>query len=110
MNIDLKGYNREYYSWLEGSLDTVKDTIQTAARACHVEVTTLIVPGRNDKDTEMQRLARWLASVDDRIPLHVTRFFPRYKMADAAETPVETVHHLANIASSELQYVYTGNC
>lgn len=54
--------------------------IREAARTSHVELTALIVPGENDTEAEMRRLAAWVASVDRGIPLHVTRFFPRYRM------------------------------
>lgn len=110
MNIDLKGFGDGYYRWLGGDLGTVKHFISRACKACHVELTTLIVPGRNDSEEEMEALAAWVASLDREIPLHVTRFFPRYKMAGARPTPVDTVYRLAEVAAAKLQYVYTGNC
>ena len=58
----------------------------------------------------MERLAAWVASVDSEIPLHVTRFFPRYHMEDRPPTPVEAVYRLAGVAGRHLKYVYTGNC
>ena len=76
MNIDLKGFTREYYEMLGGSLGAVKEFIRTAAENCHVELTTLIVPGENDSPREMRELSEWIASVDPEIALHVTRFFP----------------------------------
>ena len=95
MNIDLKGFTGEWYEKLGGDLETVKRFIARAAQDCHVELTTLIVPGENDSEEEMDREARWIASLDWEIPLHVTRFFPQYRMADKAPTPVEryTVNH-----------------
>ncbi|HQP46583.1 MAG TPA: AmmeMemoRadiSam system radical SAM enzyme [Flexilinea sp.] len=110
MNIDLKGFTGEYYRKLSGNLEVVKRTIEIAAKECHIEVTTLIVPGENDSDEEMEALAGWLASVDPEIPYHVSRFFPHYHMPDKPPTPVKTVYHLAEIARKHLKYVYTGNC
>lgn len=110
MNIDLKGFTGEWYEKLGGDLETVKRFIARAAQDCHVELTTLIVPGENDSEEEMEREARWIASLDWEIPLHVTRFFPRYRMADKAPTPVERVYRLRNTAAQWLRYVYVGNC
>ena len=76
-NIDLKGFTPEWYRRLGGDLDTVKRSIALAAEQCHVEVTTLLVPGENDSVDEIRALAQWLASVSPDIPLHLSRFFPR---------------------------------
>lgn len=110
MNIDLKGFTGEWYEKLGGDLETVKRFIARAAQDCHVELTTLIVPSENDSEEEMDREARWIASLDWEIPLHVTRFFPQYRMADKAPTPVERVYRLRNTAAQWLRYVYVGNC
>lgn len=110
VNIDLKGFREGWYRTLGGDLETVKRAIVLAAGACHVEVTSLIVPGENDGEEEMETLACWLASVSPNIPLHVSRFFPRRRMTDRPATPVETVYRLARIAQAHLRYVYTGNC
>lgn len=110
MNIDLKGITDAFYRSLGGDLDTVKRFIKRAAPACHVELTTLIVPGENDSEGQMEQLAAWVAGVDDKIPLHVTRFFPRWKMTDRPPTKVETVCRLADVAGRHLKHVFTGNC
>ena len=109
-NIDLKGFSRSWYRRLGGDLDTVKRSIALAAEQCHVEVTTLLVPGENDSVEEVRALAQWLASVDPDIPLHLSRFFPRYEMRDRPPTPVQDVYRLADEARAWLTYVYTGNC
>ena len=109
-NIDLKGFTSEWYRRLGGDLDTVKRSITLAAEWCHVEVTTLPVPGENDSAAEVRALAKWLASVNPDIPLHLSRFFPRYQMQDHSPTPVERVYQLADEARTWLTYVYTGNC
>ena len=109
-NIDLKGFTQSWYRRLGGGLDTVKRSIALAAERCHVEVTTLLVPGENDSVDEIRALAQWLASVSPDIPLHLSRFFPRYEMRDRPPTPVEEVYQLAEEARNWLAYVYTGNC
>lgn len=110
MNIDLKGFTDAYYQKLGGNLETVKAFIARAARDCHVELTTLIVPGENDGEDEMEAEAKWVASLDAAIPLHVTRFFPQYRMTDRGPTKVETVYRLRDIAGTYLSHVYMGNC
>ena len=109
-NIDLKGFTPEWYQRLGGDLETVKRSIVLAAERCHVEVTTLLIPDENDSEEEVRSLAQWLASVDRNIPLHLSRFFPRYRMADKAPTLVERVYRLADVAREYLSFVYTGNC
>ena len=110
INIDLKGFQESWYHTLGGDLETVKRSIRLAAQSCHVEVTTLIVPGENDSEDEMRALTSWLASVSPDIPLHVSRFFPRHCMTDRLPTSVETVYRLADVAREKLHTVYTGNC
>ena len=110
-NIDLKGPSQEYYDWVGGSFDAVCRTIETLhSRGCHIEVTTLVVPGRNDRDEDMTAIASFLASVSPDIPLHVTRFFPRFQMQDSHPTPVPDVYRLADVARQKLKRVLTGNC
>ena len=75
-----------------------------------MEVTTLVVPGRNDADGDIDAIAAFVASVLPDIPLHVTRFFPRWRMSDATPTPVSDVRRLADIARARLRRVLTGNC
>ena len=108
-NIDLKGFTDEFYKKLGGDLETVEAFIKTAAQSSHVEVTTLVVPGENDSPAEMRELSGWLASVDRKIPLHVTRFFPRRKMADKQPTDIKLLYELADVASRNLDFVFVGN-
>lgn len=110
VNIDLKGFTEAWYRRLGGDLGTVKRSIELAAGRCHVEVTTLIVPGCNDGEDEMRALSAWLASVSPELPLHISRFFPRHLMSDLPPTPVASVYRLADTARERLRYVYTGNC
>lgn len=110
MNIDLKGFREAFYRKLKGDLETVKQSIRLAAEACHVEVTTLIIPGENDNEEEIDELSAWLSAISPDMPLHITRFFPSWRMQDQTATPVETVYKLAGIARKHLKYVYEGNC
>ncbi|MDO4544897.1 MAG: AmmeMemoRadiSam system radical SAM enzyme [Bacillota bacterium] len=109
-NIDLKGFSQEWYGRLGGDLECVKRNIVLAAEACHLEVTTLLIPGENDSREEIEALSRWLAAVDRNIPLHLSRFFPQYRMTDRPPTPVDRIHELAEVAGEHLNYVYRGNC
>ena len=109
-NIDLKGFTDAWYKRLGGDLETVKRSIALAAERCHVEVTTLLIPGENDSEDEIRALSRWLAGVSPDIPLHLSRFFPRYRMTDRPPTAVKSVYRLADAAREALNYVYTGNC
>ena len=119
MNIDLKGFTKEYYDHiLGGSLEMTKCFIEEAVKTCHVELTTLIVPGENDSEEEMREISSWIRSLKDSegretgrtIPLHITRFFPRFHMTDKKPTDVSHVYRLADVAREQLEYVYTGNC
>ena len=111
MNIDLKGFSDRYYKEvLGGSRRMVMDFIEKAAGSCHVELMTLIVPGENDSVDEMEQLTEWVCGIDREIPLHISRFFPRFHMADRNATDVGHIYRLADIARERLDYVYTGNC
>jgi len=109
MNIDLKGFSQRFYRKLGGDLKAVKETIALAYRHCHVEVTTLVILGENDSEEEIAALAKWIASLGLEIPLHLTRFFPRYKYAGRAVTPRETIDRLSEVADIYLRNVFAGN-
>ena len=110
-NIDLKGPSQEFYDWAGGDFSAVCRTIRILHSAgCHVEATTLVVPGRNDTDADMDKTAEMLASISSDIPLHVTRFFPRWRMADVPPTHISVVKRLAEVARRRLHSVLTGNC
>ena len=119
MNIDLKGFTDRYYrDVLGGDRRMVTDFIREAVKLCHVELTTLIVPGENDSAEEMHELSGWIAGLKDvyknmqgkDIPLHISRFFPRHRMTGKAPTDVRKVYELVGIAKQHLRYVYPGNC
>lgn len=109
MNIDVKGFTREFYKeYIKGDLIPVIETVERASKECHVEITTLLIPGLNDSEEDIRALSRWLGSLKRDIPLHLTRYFPNYKM-DLPPTPVETMKKAREIAAAELDYVYLGN-
>lgn len=109
LNIDLKGWQPDFYRRLGGYFDSVKHTIARAVKSCHVEVTTLVIPGQNDSERDMEEEARWLASLSPDLPLHISRYFPRWH-ENAPATPVETIEKLAEIAGRHLRFVHPGNC
>ena len=110
-NIDLKCFTEEGYRSLGGSLRVVKRTIETLATigTCHVEVTTLVVPGLSDDPAGIDASARWLASIDPGIPYHITRYFPRHRMKDVPATSVPLLFDLADVARAHLSDVIIGN-
>jgi pyruvate formate lyase activating enzyme len=96
----------------------VLNFIKEAVKTCHVELTTLVVPGENDSEEEMREIADFISGLKDgdgnvigpEIPFHISRFFPRFHMMDRPATSVERIYLLRDIAAEKLHYVYTGNC
>lgn len=110
MNIDLKGFTEGFYKKVNGDLKTVKNSIRIAAKNCHVEITTLIIPGENDSEEEMDKLSKWISEIREDIPLHITKFYPQYKYLDKETTSVSKISNLAKVARKHLKFVYMGNC
>ena len=114
MNIDLKAFSPRFYrSFLDGDFQMVKDFITGAVQSCHVELTTLIIPGENDSPEEMRDLSSWVATLEKqfnkKIPLHITRFFPMFKLTSKEPTPVGTIMKLVEVAKESLEFVFEGN-
>lgn len=109
LNIDLKG-NEEYYRKLcFGSLKEVKKTIEISHEmGKHIELTTLLVPGENTDEATINDLGRFIASIDKNIPLHVSRYFPRYKMTKEA-TSLEEIKASYKTLIKYLSNIYLGN-
>jgi pyruvate formate lyase activating enzyme len=109
--IDLKGYDDRHYRELGGVLANVLDGIRrTHALGFWVEVVTLLVPGFNDSDDEIRKMADFIAGVSCDIPWHLTAFHPDYKMLDAGRTPTDTLLRAHAIGKSAgLRFVYPGN-
>jgi pyruvate formate lyase activating enzyme len=113
-NVDLKAFTDEFYVKLTGAhLQPVLDTLVYLCRETQVwvEITTLLIPGRNDSDAEIRALARWIRDeLGSDVPLHFSAFHPDYKLADVPPTPAATLACARRIAMEEgLRYVYTGN-
>lgn len=108
MNIDLKSFTPDGYAKVGGTLAPVMHAIERSARACHVEVTMLLVPGIIDAVQEVEDAAKWLAGISPELPLHLSRCFPAFRHT-AAPTPVEFMHKAADAAAKHLKYVYLGN-
>lgn len=108
-NIDLKAFRDETYRELfGGTLEPVRRTIEKMAGRIHLEVTSVIIPDYNDSEKEMEEEAQWLASVSPDIPLHITRYFPSYRLLKEP-TPPATLMKLRETASRHLNKVYLGN-
>jgi pyruvate formate lyase activating enzyme len=109
MNIDLKSIRPEFYrDYVQGDLGTVLSTIRTAAEACHVELTNLLIPGRNDSPAEIAELVDFVADLGRETVLHFSRYFPRHEETEPP-TPAEKLVEAAAIARKKLDYVYLGN-
>ena len=114
MNIDLKAFTSSFYkNLIDGDFQMVKDFITGAVQSCHVELTTLIIPGENDSPEEMRELTAWVATLEKqynkKIPLHITRFFPMFKLTSKEPTPVGTIMNLVEVAKENLEFVFEGN-
>lgn len=111
MNIDLKSFNDEFYKKIcRARLQPVLDTIKRAhEKGIHIEITTLIIPGENDSEKELEKIAKFIASIDKNIPWHISRFFPMYKMKDKPVTSIAKLKQAEKIGKKYLKYVYVGN-
>jgi len=109
MNIDLKSMDNDFYKTLcNGTVEPVLRTIERAARSCHVEVTNLLVTNQNDSPALISKFVDFVHSVNPRMPVHFSRYFPHHKMA-APPTPTPVLREAFRIASAKLKYVYVGN-
>jgi pyruvate formate lyase activating enzyme len=113
-NVDLKAFSEGFYQSLcSARLDSVLDTLRYLCRDTDVwvEITTLLIPGRNDSNAELTAMCRWIRTVlGESVPLHFSAFHPDWRMRDVAATPTETLGRARAIALGEgLLHVYTGN-
>jgi pyruvate formate lyase activating enzyme len=113
-NVDLKAFTDDFYFKLCGArLQPVLDTLAYLRRETDawVEITTLLIPGRNDSSQEIEAECRWIMKeLGPDVPLHFTAFHPDYKMTDLPATPAATLRRARGIALAEgLHHVYTGN-
>jgi len=111
-NIDLKGFTDDFYKGICGAkLQPVLDSINLYKElGIWIELTTLVIPGHNDSETELKRIAEFIRSVGEDVPWHVSRFHPTYKLMDQPRTPVRTLQRARRIGmEAGLRYVYEGN-
>lgn len=112
-NIDLKGFTDEFYRKVTGArLSTVLETLEYVhGTDCWLEITTLLIPGKNDSDAEIRAMSQWITSnLGPDVPHHFSAFHPAHRMMDVPPTPPETLKRARAIAMGEGEhYVYTGN-
>jgi pyruvate formate lyase activating enzyme len=109
--VDLKSFDDRHYRQLGGRLQPILDSIRRIhAMGFWLEIVTLLIPGFNDSDDELTRMAEFLAGISPDIPWHVTAFHKDYKMTDPDDTPPETLLRAARIGQrAGLRFVYAGN-
>jgi len=113
-NIDLKGFSEDFYHQLcSGSLQPVLDTLIYLQEQTSVwfELTTLLIPGKNDSDEELDAMTKWVVDhLGPEVPIHFTAFHPDYKMVDLPPTPQGTLTRAREIAKKNgIYHAYTGN-
>jgi pyruvate formate lyase activating enzyme len=110
MNIDIKGFTEEFYERRpRGRLGPVLETAVRAAKRCHVETTTLLIPGQNDGPAEITLLRDWIYDhLGPDSPTHISAYSPRYKSKEPATSP-ETLLRACKILETKLHFVYVGN-
>ena len=109
INIDLKAFTESFYDDLcNGSLEPVKQSVLRVFGECHLELTVLLIPGKNDGPEELEQLTEWIAAISPTIPVHFSRYFPHYKL-NLPPTPVASLERAQRIAQRRLKYVYIGN-
>ncbi len=113
-NVDLKAFTEDFYHKLTGAhLQPVLDTLEYLVKETQVwtEITTLLIPGKNDSDAEIEAECQWiLEHLGPDVPLHFSAFHPDWKMTDVPATPPQTLARARKLAlAAGLHYVYTGN-
>jgi pyruvate formate lyase activating enzyme len=108
-NVDLKSFSQDFYTEeIKGNLEPVLAFITQAAPLISLEVTTLVIPGKNDSESEIRAIADFISAINPDIPLHLSCYYPTYKYTVGA-TPPELVFRHVQTAREKLNYVYAGN-
>lgn len=108
-NIDLKAFDPDFYrTETGGKLEEVKRFISQAAGLIHLEITTLVIPTKNDTAEQIEGIARFVASLDPGIPFHLSAYYPQYRYEIPTTSPA-TLRKLAEVARRHLRFVYMGN-
>ncbi len=109
-NIDVKSFNPGFYSkYTGGRLEPVLNSVETLYKGeVHLELTTLLIEGVNDSETELNKLFSWVQNIDPDIPFHLSRYFPNYEM-EKSRTSTEVMKKAYNLAVNYLNFVYLGN-
>lgn len=108
MNIDWKGPASFYQTYCHGQLQPVQRAISQAFRRCHIEITYLVIPGCNDKDSDFIECRDFLTSLSPLIPVHLNRYFPAYKMKNPP-TSASVLNKARELMMETMPYVYIGN-
>ena len=109
MNIDLKSMNDNFYKKIcNGKLKPVLKNIKTVSKSCHLEITNLVITDENDAEKQISKLVDFIAEIDPNIPLHLSRYYPIYKMKNPP-TSIKTLQKAKKIADQKLNFVYLGN-
>jgi pyruvate formate lyase activating enzyme len=109
MNIDVKAFTEDFYSRICGArLKPVLENVEYLHDKVHLELTMLVVPTLNDDMKEIREFVGWVAGMDRSIPVHFSRYFPRYRM-DLPQTPEKTLRAVYDAAKEKLDHVYVGN-
>jgi len=113
-NVDLKAFTEEFYWKITGGhLQPILDTLIYLKHETDVwvELTTLLIPGKNDSEEELNEMTRWVVeNLGPDVPMHFTAFHPEWKMMDLPATPVETLTRARQIAlDNGVHHAYTGN-
>ena len=109
LNVDVKAFREDFYrQYCRSRLEPVLETVENCVGKLHVELTYLVIPSVNDSREEISNLVNWMAKMDTRLPLHLSRYMPGYRFT-LPPTPVETLEELRDLAKERLEYVYLGN-
>lgn len=110
-NVDIKAFTEKFYREVaKAKLAPVLDRVEECVKkGVHIELTYLVIPGKNDDKEEIKSFVDWVVGLSKDIPVHFTRFHPDYLMLDVPATPLKTLEMAREIGLDSLRYVYTGN-